>query len=246
MLPSVARTRAPTVPLTPLAPRARQDANGLLKISDFGLSAIYTGSETDEGRATLLHTTCGTPNYVAPEVLADKGYDGAPADIWSCGVILYVLLAGYLPFDEPSVSALFRKIQLADYAFPDWFSPPVRAFLGRILVTDVAARLTLAQREREPWFVGEDGYAGGEGGGSSAAAGAPAAAAAPGAGAQQQQQQQQQPAKPLRITVSASMIEAAVKELGGTEAAAAEAAGASGRSGGGGGSEGGAACRLGA
>ena len=70
------------------------DASGNLKISDFGLSALYTGSADDEDRATLLHTTCGTPNYVAPEVLADKGYDGRAADMWSCGVILYVLLAG--------------------------------------------------------------------------------------------------------------------------------------------------------
>jgi serine/threonine protein kinase len=124
VLPSVARTRALTVPLTPLAPRARQDANGLLKISDFGLSAIYTGSETDEGRATLLHTTCGTPNYVAPEVLADKGYNGYAADIWSAGVILYVLMAGYLPFDEQHMSKLFAKIQKAEYSFPAWFTAP--------------------------------------------------------------------------------------------------------------------------
>ena len=70
------------------------DLNANLKISDFGLSALYTGSADDEGRATLLHTTCGTPNYVAPEVLNDQGYDGRAADIWSGGVILYVLLAG--------------------------------------------------------------------------------------------------------------------------------------------------------
>merc|ERR1719482_1077688 len=83
---------------------------------------------------TLLHTTCGTPNYVAPEVLADKGYDGFMADVWSCGVILYVLLAGFLPFDEPTMAALFRRIVRADYSFPAWFSPPVRCLLTSILV----------------------------------------------------------------------------------------------------------------
>lgn len=58
----------------------------------------------------LLHTTCGTPNYVAPEVINDKGYQGRTADLWSCGVILFVLMAGYLPFDEPNLMTLYRKV----------------------------------------------------------------------------------------------------------------------------------------
>ena len=91
------------------------DEHGNLKISDFGLSALSvgTGEDDDTSRATLLHTTCGTPNYVAPEVISEDsaGYDGFKADIWSCGVILYVLLAGFLPFDEPSMSTLFKKIK---------------------------------------------------------------------------------------------------------------------------------------
>ena len=59
------------------------DGQNDLKISDFGLSALYTGGDEETAsRTTLLHTTCGTPNYVAPEVLEDNGYDGRSADIW--------------------------------------------------------------------------------------------------------------------------------------------------------------------
>lgn len=130
------------------------DGDGNLKISDFGLSALYTGSTEDNSRATLLHTTCGTPNYVAPEVLNDKGYDGRAADVWSMGVILYVLLAGYLPFDEPIMSALFRKIQKADFQYPKWFTPQIRSLLDKVLVTDPKKRLTLEQIEADPWLGG--------------------------------------------------------------------------------------------
>lgn len=80
------------------------DAYGNLKVSDFGLSAL-----TKQG-VGLLHTTCGTPNYIAPEVLSNRGYDGAAADVWSCGVILYVLLAGYLPFEEADLPSLYRRV----------------------------------------------------------------------------------------------------------------------------------------
>ncbi|KAJ1440059.1 Serine/threonine-protein kinase, active site [Sesbania bispinosa] len=81
------------------------DANGVLKVSDFGLSALPQQVREDG----LLHTTCGTPNYVAPEVIHNKGYDGAKADLWSCGVILFVLMAGYLPFEENNLMALYKS-----------------------------------------------------------------------------------------------------------------------------------------
>ncbi|XP_052884908.1 CBL-interacting serine/threonine-protein kinase 9-like isoform X1 [Gossypium arboreum] len=81
----------------------------------------------------LLHTGCGTPNYVAPEVLKDKGYDGTSSDIWSCGVILFVLMAGYLPFDEPSLIGLYKKIWEASFSYPSWFSSGARNLIKRIL-----------------------------------------------------------------------------------------------------------------
>ena len=130
------------------------DEHGNLKISDFGLSAMYTGGggEGTMSFSQLLHTTCGTPNYVAPEVLKDMGYDGRTADVWSCGVILYVLLAGFLPFDEPTMSALFRKIQSAEYQYPTWFADAVKALLDRILVIDPKERATLADVKADAWF----------------------------------------------------------------------------------------------
>ncbi|KAL7121659.1 hypothetical protein ACP275_02G194300 [Erythranthe tilingii] len=105
------------------------DSYGILKVSDFGLSAFSVQVREDG----LLHTACGTPNYVAPEVLTDKGYDGTSSDVWSCGVILFVLMAGYLPFDEPNLVSLYRKIQKAEFSFPPWFSSSAKKLIKRIL-----------------------------------------------------------------------------------------------------------------
>jgi serine/threonine protein kinase len=135
------------------------DEQGNLKISDFGLSSLYVGDADGDGasRTELLHTTCGTPNYVAPEVLADRGYEGKKADVWSIGVILYVLLAGFLPFDESTIVALFAKIQAADFTYPTWFSTEVRSLLDSILVADPKQRVTLTEVSTHPWVTHNDG-----------------------------------------------------------------------------------------
>ncbi|OMO90698.1 hypothetical protein COLO4_18942 [Corchorus olitorius] len=124
------------------------DENEDLKISDFGLSALPEQLRNDG----LLHTQCGTPAYVAPEVLRKKGYDGSKADIWSCGVILYVLLAGFLPFQDENIMKMYRKVFKAEFEFPPWFSTESKRLISKLLVSDPERRITIPAIMRVPWF----------------------------------------------------------------------------------------------
>ncbi|XP_057767846.1 CBL-interacting serine/threonine-protein kinase 6-like [Salvia miltiorrhiza] len=124
------------------------DDQGNLKVTDFGLSALPDHLRQDG----LLHTTCGTPAYVAPEVIGRKGYDGAKADIWSCGVILFVLLAGYLPFQDDNIISLYRKIYRGDFKCPPWLSPESRKLIGRMLEPNPIARISIAKIMSSSWF----------------------------------------------------------------------------------------------
>lgn len=125
------------------------DEHGNLKVSDFGLSAIAADQIRADG---LLHTLCGTPAYVAPEILAKRGYDGAKVDVWSCGVILFVLTAGYLPFNDPNLMAMYKKIYKGEYRCPKWMSPDLKKFLSRLLDTIPETRITVDEILRDPWF----------------------------------------------------------------------------------------------
>ncbi|XP_073150275.1 CBL-interacting serine/threonine-protein kinase 12-like [Henckelia pumila] len=124
------------------------DDDGDLKVSDFGLSAISEQIKQDG----LFHTFCGTPAYVAPEVLARKGYNAAKVDIWSCGVILFVLMAGYLPFHDQNVMAMYKKIYKGEFRCPRWFSPELIRFLTRLLDTNPETRITIPEIMNNKWF----------------------------------------------------------------------------------------------
>ncbi|XP_073018290.1 CBL-interacting serine/threonine-protein kinase 6-like [Primulina eburnea] len=124
------------------------DGDGNLKVTDFGLSALSDHIHLDG----LLHTTCGTPAYIAPEVIGKKGYDGAKADIWSCGVILYVLLAGYLPFQDDNIVAMYRKIYRGDFKCPPWFSPESRKLITKMLDPNPSTRISIAKIMNSSWF----------------------------------------------------------------------------------------------
>ncbi|XWS39248.1 hypothetical protein CRYUN_Cryun18bG0034500 [Craigia yunnanensis] len=123
------------------------DKNGNLKVSDFGLSALP--EQLNNG---LLHTACGTPAYTAPEVVRRKGYDGSKADAWSCGVILFVLLAGYLPFDDGNLVAMYKKIHRREFQFPSWISKQAKAIIWQLSDPNPDTRMSIAKLMETSWF----------------------------------------------------------------------------------------------
>lgn len=123
------------------------DHEGNLKVSDFGLSAL-----PELLRDGLLHTSCGTPAFTAPEVVRRKGYDGAKADAWSCGIILYLLLAGCLPFNEANIAVMYQKMYLRDFEFPCWISKSAQRVISRLLDPNPQNRITIEELIRISWF----------------------------------------------------------------------------------------------
>lgn len=116
-----------------------------VKIADFGLSNIMTDGN-------FLKTSCGSPNYAAPEVISGKLYAGPEVDVWSSGVILYVMLCGRLPFDDEFIPALFKKISNGVYTLPNYLSPGAKHLLTRMLVVNPLNRITIHQIMEDPWF----------------------------------------------------------------------------------------------
>lgn len=119
---------------------------------DFGVS-----KKVKKGQ--ILRDHCGTPAYIAPEILREEGYTGEPADIWSAGVALYTMLYGIFPFKANSVSELDDMILRCEYSLPYEISDNARDLLSRILVSDPDLRITLPKIYSHPWmsFIDEEG-----------------------------------------------------------------------------------------
>jgi serine/threonine protein kinase len=130
---------------------ARDTSLSIIKVSDFGLARFIDNE-------TLATTTCGTPGYVAPEILEQRPYRDA-CDFWSVGVVLFILLSGTPPFYDEDNFALFEKIKRCDYNFnaPSWqsISSGAKDLISKLLVADPEARLTGEQIMSHPWILGQ-------------------------------------------------------------------------------------------
>lgn len=132
--------------------------DGTIKIADWGLSKLYIPD--GEGAVDLMTTMCGTPGYVAPEVLEQKGY-GFSCDVWSAGIILYVMLCGFLPFQSTDRNRLFKKIKKGEYKMPspywDNVSAEAKDLVAKMLVVDVNKRMTADECLKHPWMKAAGG-----------------------------------------------------------------------------------------
>lgn len=117
----------------------------VLKIIDFGLSILYSKNE-------LLRTQCGSPCYAPPEMIGGKSYKGISADIWSSGIILFMMLTGHLPFNELTNKKLYNKILNGKYTIPKDLSEEAKNLIKKILEVNPKKRITIEQIKQHPWF----------------------------------------------------------------------------------------------
>ena len=120
------------------------DRSDHIKIGDFGFARWMPEK--------IAETSCGSPHYAAPEVIRGISYDGRKADVWSCGVILYALLAGRLPFDDPSIRNLLNKVKAGHFIMPDFQPTCLQTLIARMLTVDVQTRITIEEIKQSEAF----------------------------------------------------------------------------------------------
>ncbi|XP_050558003.1 serine/threonine-protein kinase BRSK1 isoform X2 [Spodoptera frugiperda] len=122
------------------------DERNNIKIADFGMASLQPAG-------SLLETSCGSPHYACPEVIRGEKYDGRRADVWSCGVILYALLVGALPFDDDNLRQLLEKVKRGVFHVPHFVPPDCQQLLRGMIEVNPEKRMTLAEITRHPWVT---------------------------------------------------------------------------------------------
>ncbi|XP_036055258.1 serine/threonine-protein kinase BRSK2 isoform X1 [Onychomys torridus] len=123
------------------------DERNNIRIADFGMASLQVGD-------SLLETSCGSPHYACPEVIRGEKYDGRKADVWSCGVILFALLVGALPFDDDNLRQLLEKVKRGVFHMPHFIPPDCQSLLRGMIEVDAARRLTLEHIQKHIWYIG--------------------------------------------------------------------------------------------
>nr|XP_033499667.1 serine/threonine-protein kinase BRSK2-like isoform X3 [Epinephelus lanceolatus] len=123
------------------------DEKNNIRIADFGMASLQVGD-------SLLETSCGSPHYACPEVIRGEKYDGRRADVWSCGVILFALLVGALPFDHDNLRQLLEKVKSGVFHMPHFIPPDCQALLKGMIEVSSDKRLTLEAIQKHPWYQG--------------------------------------------------------------------------------------------
>ncbi|XP_048089670.1 LOW QUALITY PROTEIN: serine/threonine-protein kinase BRSK2-like [Alosa alosa] len=121
------------------------DEKNNIRIADFGMASLQVGD-------SLLETSCGSPHYACPEVIRGEKYDGRRADVWSCGVILFALLVGALPFDHDNLRQLLEKVKSGVFHMPHFIPPDCQALLRGMIEVDPEKRLTLDAIQKHSWY----------------------------------------------------------------------------------------------
>ncbi|XP_063700636.1 serine/threonine-protein kinase BRSK1 [Culicoides brevitarsis] len=122
------------------------DDKNNIKIADFGMASLQPAG-------SMLETSCGSPHYACPEVIRGEKYDGRRADVWSCGVILYALLVGALPFDDDNLRQLLEKVKRGVFHIPHFVPPDCQSLLRGMIEVNPEKRLTLADINKHPWVT---------------------------------------------------------------------------------------------
>nr|XP_056706699.1 serine/threonine-protein kinase BRSK2 isoform X13 [Euleptes europaea] len=123
------------------------DEKNNIRIADFGMASLQVGD-------SLLETSCGSPHYACPEVIRGEKYDGRKADVWSCGVILFALLVGALPFDDDNLRQLLEKVKRGVFHMPHFIPPDCQNLLRGMIEVDSSKRLTLEHIQKHIWYIG--------------------------------------------------------------------------------------------
>uniref|UniRef100_A0A8C6MGS4 Serine/threonine-protein kinase BRSK2-like n=1 Tax=Nothobranchius furzeri TaxID=105023 RepID=A0A8C6MGS4_NOTFU len=123
------------------------DEKSNIRIADFGMASLQVGEN-------LLETSCGSPHYACPEVIRGEKYDGRRADVWSCGVILFALLVGALPFDHDNLRQLLEKVKSGVFHMPHFIPPDCQALLKGMIEVSAEKRLTLEAIQKHSWYLG--------------------------------------------------------------------------------------------